>query len=153
MLSFPFVGLHTCIAWSLSSVCSHTYTACLSLLLLLFPFASALHGFYDVLFRLFLAPFYVSALFLAPFCVSALFLVSFCVSTLFLVPFCMPTFVSRTVSCVLRCFLLHVAFIAWFYRYFVLSPAFAFKVVMFTAWSSHGLGFTRFGTQTALLSA
>ena len=43
MLHFPLVGLHTCIAWFLSSVCSHTYTACLSLLLLLFPFACFLH--------------------------------------------------------------------------------------------------------------
>ena len=39
MLSFPLVGLHTCIVWSLSSVCFHTYTACLSLPLLLSPFA------------------------------------------------------------------------------------------------------------------
>ena len=54
MLSFPLASLHTCIVWSLSSACSHTCTACLSLLLLLFPFAcftSALHGFYDVLFH------------------------------------------------------------------------------------------------------
>ena len=59
---------------------------------------------------------------------------------------------SRTISHVLSCFLLHVARIAWFYRCFVLSPAFAYRAVMLTAWSSHEPGFARFGTQTALLS-
>ena len=114
MPSFPFVGLHTCIVWSLNSVGSHTYTVCPSLLLSLFPFASAFAWLYRrfillalapfCMFALFLAPFCVHAWFLAPFYVPTLFLALFCVPTLFLVPFCMPALFLAS-FCVLALFL------------------------------------------------
>ena len=149
------------------------------LFLLPFFFAFAFAWFYQCFISLALAPFCVSSLLLAPFCVPALFLAPFRVSTLFLAPFHVPAlflrrFTRRFVSCtvlravlfsciisraasrivlrVLRRSLLHVACIAWFYRRFAFPLAFAYRVVMLTAWSSHELGFARFGAQIALLS-
>ena len=67
-----------------------------------FPFAChipALHGFSNVLFRSFLAPFRVLALFLTPFCVPTLFLAPFYMLALFLAPFYVPALFLHHFAC------------------------------------------------------
>ena len=93
MLSFSFVGHYTYITWSLNSVRSHTCVVCLSLLDLLFPFASAFAWLYR--------------------CFISLALAVFCVPASLLAPFSMPALFSRTVlhACFVFRIILHACFV------------------------------------------